>query len=416
MSFPFSETFKVTFKAPRLWSIHIDRLLTKYHSTATTHAPCVYRATIQNEEVLFLRQVADFAIGTISQSIYDMLCNDLDHELHVPLKRQGLLTHYNGIDIVQTQHYIHLHSDTYIQKVLHYHSWTDILPTKLPMSSTNAYIRTLNEATPDSVTPSLETSLFRYRGAIGELIWAMLTCRPEISFPVVKLSQFATAPAQLHYDAVMRVFRFLAGTSSYGLTYWRTSPVAELPIVAPPARLTNPGDFDQDHNATPVSNQGSVLFDYADTDWAMDIRHRRSISGIIFMLAGDAVSWKCRVQPTVSLSSCETEFLSACDACKTALCLRSILDELGVPQHLTIISFADNRGPSNLATSTAVTMLFSTGSNVTSLPSTTLRLAKNAAALASQVGLILFACHLDNISGRIIPPYSPLHALSLPSS
>jgi hypothetical protein len=71
---------------------------------------------------------------------------------------------------------------------------------------------------------------------------------------------------------------------------------------------------------------------YVDSDWAADIRHRRSIFGVVFKLAGAAIAWKCCVQHTVSLSSTEAEFLAASDAGKMALYLRSILDELDIPQ------------------------------------------------------------------------------------
>jgi hypothetical protein len=77
------------------------------------------------------------------------------------------------------------------------------------------------------------------------------------------------------------------------------------------------------------------LLGYVDSDWAMNIHHHEhhSISKIIFKLAGAAIAWKCCVQPTVSLSSNEAEFLAASDAGKMArLYLCSILDELHVPQ------------------------------------------------------------------------------------
>ena len=41
-----------------------------------------------------------------------------------------------------------------------------------------------------------------YRQAIGELIFLMITCRPDISFPLIKLSQYSVNPAKDHYEAV----------------------------------------------------------------------------------------------------------------------------------------------------------------------------------------------------------------------
>ena len=90
-------------KAPRKWSHHIDTLLQKYHYELTVHALCLYRATINGEDGPFLSQVDVFALTTNDESAYTKIYNDLDAELPVPIKRQGLLTHYHGIDIIQTQ-------------------------------------------------------------------------------------------------------------------------------------------------------------------------------------------------------------------------------------------------------------------------------------------------------------------------
>jgi hypothetical protein len=59
-----------------------------------------------------------------------------------------------------------------------------------------AYSDTATLPTDDNGRATLESN-FRYRCGIGELIWAMITCRPEISFPVTKLSQFSAHPAAL---------------------------------------------------------------------------------------------------------------------------------------------------------------------------------------------------------------------------
>ena len=196
-------------EAPRQWSRHIDTILKQHGFCPTVHAPCIYRATYHDENILFLRQVDDFAIATNQEALYTSICNALDSHLRVPMKRQGLLTHYTGIDIIQTRDYITLHVGSYIRRIIESHGWTDMHRVTLPMSSDNDHICLLDSASPpvsDSDRLLLE-KLFRYRGGVGELIWAMITTRPEVSFPVTKLSQFSTAPAAVHYTAVKRVFR-----------------------------------------------------------------------------------------------------------------------------------------------------------------------------------------------------------------
>ena len=58
---------------------------------------------------------------------------------------------------------------------------------------------------------------FNYRQAIGELIHAMVTCQPDISFPLIKLSQYSTNPAHEHYGAVQDIFKYLSCTKTDGI-------------------------------------------------------------------------------------------------------------------------------------------------------------------------------------------------------
>ena len=63
------------------------------------------------------------------------------------MKRQGLLTHYNGIDIMQTHDYITLHVGSYVHKVVDNHGWSDMHPVALPMAADNDHTRSLDTAT-----------------------------------------------------------------------------------------------------------------------------------------------------------------------------------------------------------------------------------------------------------------------------
>ena len=42
---------------------------------------------------------------------------------------------------------------------------------------------------------------------------------------------------------------------------------------------------------------------YVDADWANDKETKRSFTGYIPIMSGDAISWKCRKQKMVSLST-----------------------------------------------------------------------------------------------------------------
>jgi hypothetical protein len=48
---------------PRLWEKHSDHILRKIGLFPTTHKPCLYSGIINDQRVLFLQQVDDFAIA-----------------------------------------------------------------------------------------------------------------------------------------------------------------------------------------------------------------------------------------------------------------------------------------------------------------------------------------------------------------
>ena len=49
---------------------------------------------------------------------------------------------------------------------------------------------------------------------------------------------------------------------------------------------------------------------YSDADWAGDLAERKSTSGYTFMLLGAPVSWGSKKQPSVSLSTSESEYIA----------------------------------------------------------------------------------------------------------
>ena len=83
---------------------------------------------------------------------------------------------------------------------------------------------------------------------------------------------------------------------------------------------------------------------YADSDYAGDLTSRRSTSGYVFMLAGGAISWMSKRQPTVALSTMEAEYITACAATQEALYLQMLLDDLHHEMKGPITLHQDNQG------------------------------------------------------------------------
>ena len=89
---------------------------------------------------------------------------------------------------------------------------------------------------------------------------------------------------------------------------------------------------------------------YTDADWAGDPDTRRSTSGYLFNLGSAAISWSSKRQATVSLSSCEAEYMGETQATKEAMWLRRLMEELICDEiKKPTILLADNQGAIALA-------------------------------------------------------------------
>jgi hypothetical protein len=136
----------------------------------------------------------------------------------------------------------------------------------------------------------------KYKELIGSLLYLSVGTRPDIAFAVGALARYTEKPSDAHMSTALSIVRYLKGTSEYGLKY----------------------------------GGGSGLVGYCDADYAGDVDSRRSTTGFCFLLNGAAVSWSCKLQPTVAVSTAEAEYMSASAAVKEALWLQKLLAEMGM--------------------------------------------------------------------------------------
>jgi hypothetical protein len=162
----------------------------------TTHEPCLYTGNIHINQVIFLCQVDDFAIATSNPKTADIFLDMLDEWLSIPIKRQGYLDMFNGINGTQTRDYIKISCKLFIDKCCDKHlaTWMSSYlmaaarPTPLP--SDPSWFKKFNAATSDP-DPKRQADLAKrmnlsYHSGVGKLIWAMTTCHPDLACASVK--------------------------------------------------------------------------------------------------------------------------------------------------------------------------------------------------------------------------------------
>ena len=92
----------------------------------------------------------------------------------------------------------------------------DSKPVKVPIP---VGVRLSAEQCPKTQEEEEDMSRVPYASAVGSLMYAMVCTRLDIAHAVGVLSRFMSKPGKEHWTAVKRVFRYLRGTSDYGLCY-----------------------------------------------------------------------------------------------------------------------------------------------------------------------------------------------------
>ena len=285
-------------ESPRLWEKHADSILRDVGLTPTVHEPCLYSGMIMGKRVVLKRQVDDFAIAVPDERTTNILLDLIDYELSTPMKRQGYLDMYNGIDVMQTRDYIKISSTMFINKITkkYLSTWmqnfttTEDRPTPLPSDAT--WLKKFNTAigNPDPIIQKkLATSMqLTYRSGVGELIWAMTTTRPDLAYASVKLSQANCCPHEHHYHGVKHALKYLYATRDDGIYFWHTAPRPEFKEGPLPRVNINKQDLLLDMKRP--EHDASIVHAYADSDWATCVKTRRSFGGTVIRVAGGTIA------------------------------------------------------------------------------------------------------------------------------
>ena len=239
--------------------------------------------------------------------------------------------------MVQTRDTITLKCSRYIQRVLRTHSWT-VPDTKDPLSPRGCPLPTdclstlyaesgPTEGTQEHANLATAEGL-SYRTLLGELLYAYVTCRPDIGYAITTLSKFSVAPAKIHYTLLK---------GDWGIVYRKSRPSPAMPASA-----DVPLAVSDDLPPVPTGSSPDQLTAFVDAAHANDLRNRRSTTGYAFTLCNGAVAYRTKTQSITATSSTEAEFLAAVLTAKQAKYLRAVLKELGFPQHGPTPIYEDN--------------------------------------------------------------------------
>lgn len=141
-----------------------------------------------------------------------------------------------------------------------------------------------------------------YSEKIGSFMFSMVYTRPDLAFPLGRLSQYMRDPAEHHNQALKKLMRYIRSTVNLRLRFG------------------------------PGGDQSLVV--YSDADYASDKKDRKSVTGAAGILGGAAIFWMSRKQNAVSTSTTEAEYTAMSITAKQGQWIAQLLRDMGYPQYI----------------------------------------------------------------------------------
>jgi hypothetical protein len=318
-----------TKQAARNWYKKLDEVIASLGFTFIPGDPCLYVKRRGYEFLIIGIYVDDiFGVGT-SNDMFEDLSNGL-HE-HFQMSDMGEIQQCLGMKVTRNVNTgdIILSNDIYMNNIVKEFQMEDCKICDTP-AVTNYYLTV--EDCPSEVDPELQN---RYRSLIGSLMYAAICWRPDILYRVCHLARFCNAPGVKHYDAGLRILRYVRATADHGLLFKGGQNHIDISRIRPRMVTCSDASYAGDDDAISVS--GGVNFMIDEEDWIRSIEQFKSIPPKY-----NITGYFSKRQKVVACSSTEAEYIAGYDNAKIIIHKSQILECLGFIANRPHVMYVDN--------------------------------------------------------------------------
>jgi hypothetical protein len=285
-------------QASRIWNMTFHKTMEKMGFRRLVNEWCVYRRQTPTGTTIFAVHVDDIIAISSSPDENDLFKTEL--KSHWDISDLGTAKFALGISISRDRptRTIHLAQTALIDRIVEQFGQSDAHSVSTPM------VQGLQITRPDPsipVTSDIVTWMTRtpYRSLVGSLNYLAVATRPDVAFAVGRLATVLDCYRPEHWDAAVRVVRYLKGTRLFSLELGGCNVIR--PIT------------------------------FADSDYANCPNTSRSIGGYCLTLGSGMVSWASHKQKHTADSSCYAEYIALHSASQEVLFFRQFLDGLDMP-------------------------------------------------------------------------------------
>ena len=211
----------------------------------TIHDRIIYKTAFKGPIVLLLQQVDEMIIQTndedTAKAIFMIirLKLQLENEDDPPFVHLGHTVSFNGVDIEQSKSHIKISCKNYMDRMLQAHSldtapskpfpWLTKTPSLFPDNTVHEVYK---ECGPDKGTAAMYAlelkASFDYCTLLGKMMYAYITCCPDINYAITTMPKISTKLSDLHYNYLKQVAKYLCLTKDWDIKFKCITDCPEL--------------------------------------------------------------------------------------------------------------------------------------------------------------------------------------------
>ncbi|CAI7912730.1 unnamed protein product [Closterium sp. NIES-54] len=280
-------------QAPRVWQQYLHARLIRIGFRQLPHDQGMYQLTKGIDYILLIVYVDDLLYIGSTNNVTTWFEGEPQKDLTLTVS--STVTQYLGLNIQEEEDAIYLNAAKYADTIAKRFA---LMPTTI--STPYRYTAGNNK---EGSAPLKLAGIRDYQRKLGCLLFAAVTCCPDLSYSASQLATYVKKPEAEHMAELDRALHYLVSTSTVGLTYHK--------------------------NGTTTHK----LIGYVDADHADDSDNRRSHTNYIYRFEPiGTISWQSRKQELIALSSAEAEYIAPGSATKEGLYLRELLEEAKLAQ------------------------------------------------------------------------------------
>lgn len=289
-------------QAARVWNQTLHEKLMANGCIQSETDKCLYFLKKDDKKLQLLVHVDDILVSYNDDELMEGLMSNIGKSFE--MKDLGQVSQFLEISVTRSNEgNFEISQPKYIEKIIKETGQRDAKEASYPLDT--GYWKLGSE---EKVLNSNE----EFRKIIGMLLYLATNSRPDISASVSILSQRVMNPRETDLNEAKRVVRYLKGTKDLKL------------------KLSS-------------SEQCEKIFAYSDANWAEDRTDRKSNSGYLCKVNGGTISWSCRKQDLVALSSTEAEYVALSETSKELCWLQRIAKEMEIEAPMTSTIYTDSQ-------------------------------------------------------------------------